>query len=147
MKTLHQTTTIVLLGMLLCACSKKDSNCATTDDCQKGFSCIKEQPKHHGELVKGVCKDSCTLNMTQCRVHGLCTYKEGKCVATSKAECSRTVGCQKWGFCSEKDGKCVALTDADCRYGSMCKKGHRVYNQCFALNGDCVSEKVAQRSR
>jgi len=68
-----------------------------------------------------------------CSLVGKCTYRDGKCFASSERECQRSFGCRTAGFCSLKEDKCAAVTDADCAGSDMCKQSKK----CTAVDGRC----------
>jgi hypothetical protein len=49
--------------------------------------------------------DDCKTSIP-CTQTGLCTAKEGKCIAASNADCQQAEICKKVGRCHAKDGKC-----------------------------------------
>ena len=62
------------------------------------------------------CERSCG-----CRAMGLCTDRNGTCVAEGDA-CRNTQICRLVGRCTAKDGACVVGGDADCKGTNWCNK-------------------------
>ena len=99
----------------------------------------------------------------ECKDHGRCTDRDGRCVATSTDDCRRAAACEKLGrcahvaddcratveicgarpdcasqgLCGEKDGQCAATADAHC----AATEGCRVDGRCRAVNGTCSGQQ------
>ena len=56
-----------------------------------------------------------------CRIYGLCTARDGYCVAASNLDCLRSWACEAKGQCSAQNGWCAPGSDADCRRTKECK--------------------------
>ena len=69
-----------------------------------------------------------------CRLYGKCTWRYGKCMATSDADCQRTASCAQQGKCKALGGACVVGSDAKCRKTGWCRKEGR----CTLKDGKCV---------
>ncbi len=104
--------------------------------------------------------DRCKL---ECKEHGRCTERGGRCVATSADDCRRSSACEKQGrcahvaeecrataeicgarpdcaargICGEKDGQCAAITAAHCKPTEGC----RVEGRCSAVEGTCIAQQ------
>jgi hypothetical protein len=64
-------------------------------------------------------------HMDACAQRGLCTPKDGECVATSDDACKAAAACKSEGRCSAKDGRCQLTSNADCEKTAACEDdGH-----------------------
>jgi hypothetical protein len=68
-----------------------------------------------------------------CTMRGVCTAKEGDCVAASDDDCRKGQECPNHGACSARGGHCVAASDADCEKSSVCAR----LKACKARDGRC----------
>lgn len=73
-----------------------------------------------------------------CMMVGKCTYRDGKCLATSKEACKRAIGCKTAGLCEVKDEKCLATTNEHCERSELCATQGR----CIAIDGRCENKNV-----
>lgn len=70
------------------------------------------------------CKSKAMLDCERscgCRAMGLCTDRNGACVAEGDA-CKNTQICRLVGRCTAKDGACVVGGDEDCKAANWCTK-------------------------
>jgi hypothetical protein len=68
-----------------------------------------------------------------CSMRGVCTAKEGDCVAASDDDCRKGRECPEQGNCSARGGRCVAASDDDCKGSSVCAR----LKACKAREGRC----------
>ena len=143
---------LLVLLVAVVGCKAGDGErCAKPDDCAVGLMCGASStcgtPESLVCAAKNPCKDfglctdkdgecvateaSCAAS-SRCKDFGYCTENDGKCVAT-EASCAASPACKNSGFCTEKDGKCVA-TEASCAASLRCKDG----GYCTAKDGWCV---------
>lgn len=112
--------------------------CALHSDCQAGLYCDFTAGgicKAEGESGK-VCNEDCASDPMWCGEGGRCTLSNGKCVATSRADCLAADHCQKFGHCTPIDGACLAANDADCAMSLYCKQAGK--NCASNGGGGCI---------
>jgi hypothetical protein len=87
-----------------------------------------------------------------CVEFGACTYKEGRCAATSDEDCARSEWCKRVGDCAAHEGICMvsAKTDADChgKHGEAGRDLCATEGRCTAREGACdaVHDEDCQKS-
>ena len=88
-------------------CTARAGRCVagSDGDCKRGKAC-----------EKGFCvalQDDCTATADSCRgslfcrIAGSCTFRGGRCVVGSDADCAQSSSCKSDGWCSESRGACV----------------------------------------
>jgi hypothetical protein len=108
-------------------CTAQDGACAaaSNDDCKKGKTCRKEKTGCTAKAGKCVASDAECADSTGCVSSGLCAAgDDGLCAATEKDHCKKSVRCNLEGLCSPKEGKCIAM-GVDCGGSMVCKKDRR----------------------
>ena len=87
-----------------------------------------------------------------CVEFGACTYKDGRCAATSDEDCAHSDWCKRVGDCAAHEGICMvpAKTDADChgKHGEAGKDLCATEGRCTARDGACdaVHDEDCQKS-
>jgi hypothetical protein len=124
--------TVVLALALVPGCSKGEGKtCFKKEDCAEGLACM------------GAALMRCEKCDTHdgCGADGLCTAKEGACVAASDDECKKAYICTNNGACTAKDGKCTVGGDGDCKQSQACAK----QGFCKAKGNNCIKEKTEEK--
>jgi len=108
------------------ACKKSDgATCYAAEECGDDLACL-----GNGGLNR--C-ESCADNAL-CSDEGRCSASEGRCVATSDADCKKAYICTGKGACTAADGACTVGSDADCKQSEACaNEGY-----CHAKGNNCV---------
>ena len=94
------------------------------EDCKQSALCIQKglcgfAPVEDGGTCIHSSNDDCKKS-DACQSDGLChLVKDEVCGARSKADCK--VLCKQKGLCSFKDGYCVATSDQDCKKSEVCR--------------------------
>lgn len=78
-----------------------------------------------------------------CRLEGRCAARDGRCVATSDADCRDSYRCERDGWCTAEDGRCVAGRDADCADSVACE----VLGRCVEVDGACTQPRRERLER
>ena len=138
---------IGLLGLAGCK-TGEDERCERQEECQHGLVCIGPAWNHrclkqrHADAFCRLYRGGILDHREACLRFGMCTAKDGKCVAASDEDCKNsatrwmTEGRKTLGACTAKDGECVAGKDEDCLPTPACQdKGLR---HCTAKDGKCV---------
>jgi hypothetical protein len=113
----------------------------SAEDCQASEACQRFELKCH--FRHGQCADSALptprapdcRRTSRCEEDGICTLRDGHCVAGSDADCHASTGCQQQGRCSASADVCKVVSDDDCRRSEACT----LMDQCFATAGQCLS--------
>ena len=109
-----------------------DADCARTSQC-KWFQRCKLA---NGECWKmGADDAACQKHdprYSACFYAGLCTSKDGLCVAASDADCAK-YPCEKNAQCTARDDRCVATRVEDCVRVGICKEA----STCKIVDGEC----------
>ncbi len=117
---------------LLPGCSKGEGKtCFKQSDCAEGLACL-------GDALRR-CEKCDTVD--DCIAEGLCTAKEGACIAASDEECKKADICKHNGACTAKDGKCTVGGDADCKQSTACAK----QGFCKAKGNNCIKDKTEKK--
>lgn len=77
-----------------------------------------------------------------CAYEGLCTARDGFCVATRDEDCRASTFCQNTGQCVARGGLCVAETQESCRSAPECTtlgRCTRGASFCYATDADCAA--------
>ena len=98
----------------------------------------KEEPKNVqiqplGSGMAGVSTATNPECTKLCRAVGKCSFREGKCYASSEHDCRVSFGCRTAGYCTVHEDKCAAMSDADCAGAEVCK----LSKKCAARDGRC----------
>jgi len=142
--------------------------CTRTEECRRHGSCSRTpagacEPRadvdcwrSEGCIIDGLCslRDNMCVAASDddcrkagiCRADGKCAEQDGTCRVGSTSDCRASTGCDTFGSCTmmvagESGFECSAQSDADCRASLMC----RGEGWCFALNGECVAERVLRK--
>jgi hypothetical protein len=92
------------------------------------------QAKEQGKFTCLARTDAdCAPSQQACKANGQCTARDGRCVATSDADCAASSGCSGKGMCSAIDDRCQARDAKDCAVRPDCR-----------LEGACTLKKVRQ---
>jgi hypothetical protein len=110
---------LLLAVALVGGCTRKRGKgmpCDSTRDCREGLVCVgfcttldlfgedKLVEEWRDDYNR---KTRCTDDTPPCRLHGRCTWKEGRgCIATSDQACRRTIWCKQLGRCRAVKGRC-----------------------------------------
>ena len=108
-------------------------DCAKPQDCAIGLTCYEVTNTCLTPSDVQANKD-CKAS-TQCWDDGLCTFKDGTCVAMSNKACKASSGCFRDGLCTAKDGECILASDADCSLTVRCLN----IGRCTFKDGACVA--------
>lgn len=78
-----------------------------------------------------------------CRLHGMCTDRQGMCVADSSQECRDSEACRDRGRCViDGTGRCEVKLDEHCQQSRLCE----TEGKCHYRDGECIDDEVAARS-
>jgi hypothetical protein len=74
-------------------------------------------------------------SVPECHTEGLCTVKDGFCVAGSSADCQGSLACSDAGRCTAQGGGCSATKTSDCKKSNNCID----VGECFPVDGVCTA--------
>ncbi len=112
--------------------AKAGEKCGKPEDCSSGLQCGTNFLCF--DPAEAACRES-----SRCSSEGLCSPKDGDCVALKNGDCKKSNVCIEDGRCGARAGVCVALSDADCRNAPNCRKLAR----CAMKDGKCVPGSTA----
>jgi hypothetical protein len=119
---------LALAMFLSTGCKKSEgATCFELTDCEDGLACL-------GDNLRRC--EKCDASEA-CSVSGLCTVKEGACVAASNDDCKKGYICGGKGACTAEGGKCTVGGEADCKQSDACKNE----GYCIAKGNNCIREK------
>ena len=82
-----------------------------------------------------------------CRQVGLCTERDGRCLAGSDGDCIQSGICQSIGFCVARSGDCYPNSPDDCRQSRMCRfRGRCSWSEhssdCIPTDATCAASEA-----
>ncbi|MFT7623638.1 MAG: hypothetical protein ACI9WU_002821 [Myxococcota bacterium] len=97
-----------------------DLECSQSETCTQVAACFAEA----GVCVPGPMSGLCDIPMghhliNPCQRDGRCHGVDGRCVATTDADCKASSGCKELGFCTHQGNGCV-VGPSDCRGTTKC---------------------------
>ncbi len=145
---------LALLGLAVSYFAIVTLNSDDVERCRKAVEC---QADGRCSLVFGwgldrICavgSDSDCRQSELCKKQGLCSEKQGQCLALANRGCVESLNCKRHGECNAKDDRCVAATDEQCQEATTCRETGRCrarHGQCVAAtSGDCRASVACQK--
>ncbi len=110
-------------------CSRRGDKCVALSDadclqaCKLYGTCM---AKNDRCLVPATSSDICReplgdIGRNICQQSGMCTARDGVCMAGSDSDCRQSRECKMAGLCSARDGECFASSEEDCQNSKNCQ--------------------------
>lgn len=130
---------LLVAGLFVVGCDDpRDESCRRSLLCERYGACEQVDEETGYALDDFYCGPGasahCAKSTWSCTQDGLCSYRDGACVAASDADCARsTLACSVEGRCSGRQEACVVASDADCAKSLVCE----AYEACTEVRGEC----------
>jgi sulfatase-modifying factor enzyme 1 len=109
-------------------CTEVEGQCllADDDDCRRLPDCAEQGrcSMGHGACEIGS-EDDCRVRSSLCKRFGLCSFRDGDCVAANEADCLAAELCNEEGACHRVGAACEPKSEADCKKSVACQREGR----------------------
>ena len=133
---------------------KDDSDCARSRICTEhgyckrapaGYFCAGPESPDHSAFSSTTCRERHGKRLDLCKRQGLCDAVDGRCMATTDAQCQASEACRWGGTCHAFGGRCVARAQTDCEKSGGCRDEARCtleFGYCVATDADCSKSRL-----